>query len=592
MNMSVAAELPAMEPQSDVGAIVVRQYGLLNPEDWGPDCQEQLFLMNKLWNRLVEIERENRQKYFAIVGADPLVGELQTKLSGLLAERTKLVEERNARRAAARRRAIDTRDLDERIDGIGYHIRELSVLTKAARKEARGKFTEQLDALEQERRSLVKKARQESGLWWGNYNAVCDDYNTARSRALKENAELRFHAFDGTGRFFCQIQGGMSVEDLFAGRHSIVQALPVPPEAYVHPSRSERERLARTKLTITVYTATGEDDRRIRRTLTFPMMLHRPMPPEARIKELEVVRKRVGSDFRWSVTFTCRMPSGTAAPVNSSTMACGIDLGWRKTKDGLRVATLRDSAGNTRYIHMLSEKSNEFLEKMKHLDDLRSRIDTEFTELQDGLRERLKEPEAAPEALRELLRSILASRKAKHGKLFLLVREWRDNHSEFEPATLDYLDGCRKRLKRDQNEMDHLREKVLASRTDFYRCRAAEIAQQYAIIGLEKFDLRKIAKVKTAVGNNPQAPEEVRRMRQIANVSELRKWILLQAEKHGSEVRYCDPKNTTRTCRHCGHVNQECDPYDIWWTCNGCGKVWDQDENAADNILAAVTASA
>src|SRR2546426_945321 len=48
--------------------IVVRQYGLLPPTDWGEDCHEQLFLMNRLWNRLVEIEQEHIKEYRQLMG--------------------------------------------------------------------------------------------------------------------------------------------------------------------------------------------------------------------------------------------------------------------------------------------------------------------------------------------------------------------------------------------------------------------------------------------------------------------------------------------------------------------------------------------
>src|SRR3989344_3836666 len=35
--------------------IVIRQYGLLAPLDWGQDCEEELERMDQLWNRLVDI---------------------------------------------------------------------------------------------------------------------------------------------------------------------------------------------------------------------------------------------------------------------------------------------------------------------------------------------------------------------------------------------------------------------------------------------------------------------------------------------------------------------------------------------------------
>ncbi|MGC8530359.1 MAG: zinc ribbon domain-containing protein, partial [Leptospirillia bacterium] len=35
----------------------------------------------------------------------------------------------------------------------------------------------------------------------------------------------------------------------------------------------------------------------------------------------------------------------------------------------------------------------------------------------------------------------------------------------------------------------------------------------------------------------------------------------------------------------CGHVNRTGKREDLLWTCDGCGEGWDQDENAAKNLL-------
>src|SRR5262245_5931450 len=49
----------------------------------------------------------------------------------------------------------------------------------------------QLARIESERKAWVKKACHESGLWWGNYNAVYRAYERARTRALRTGAQLR-----------------------------------------------------------------------------------------------------------------------------------------------------------------------------------------------------------------------------------------------------------------------------------------------------------------------------------------------------------------------------------------------------------------
>ena len=45
-----------------------------------------------------------------------------------------------------------------------------------------------------------------------------------------------------------------------------------------------------------------------------------------------------------------------------------------------------------------------------------------------------------------------------------------------------------------------------------------------------------------------------------------------------------NPKNTSKTCNHCGYVHQNMDLKDRTITCP-CGAIYDRDENAAQNIL-------
>ena len=62
-----------------------------------------------------------------------------------------------------------------------------------------------------------------------------------------------------------------------------------------------------------------------------------------------------------------------------------------------------------------------------------------------------------------------------------------------------------------------------------------------------------------------------------------------KAAMHGKEFRTVDPKNTTQTCSHCGHVldkEHKLTLKDREWTCPVCGTFHIRDHNAAKNILA------
>ena len=65
---------------------------------------------------------------------------------------------------------------------------------------------------------------------------------------------------------------------------------------------------------------------------------------------------------------------------------------------------------------------------------------------------------------------------------------------------------------------------------------------------------------------------------------ELQKMIEYKAKKEGIEVKYVNPKNTSKTCSECYGVNESLTLKDREWVCPHCGKHHDRDVNAAINI--------
>lgn len=577
--------------ETETKSVLVRQYGLLDPLDWDQDCQEHLWLQNKLWNTLVEIDQTARGRYFALMSAEPEVEEIESRLLSLKEEKERLISEKKSLRKEVRKKAgVDTSLQDLRIAEISPEIRELAMMAKEKRAEARIRLKPYLDAIEGYRREDVKVARNASGLWWGNYNAVCASYETARVRAMKSGAELKFHSFDGTGRFTCQIQGGMSVSEFFSGeKQALVSADPVSPDAFRHPSRGERRRASRTLLRITVFTAKDAAGKPFRRMLSFPMIVHREIPDDATIKQLVVSRKRVGASFRWSVTLTCTLP-GSPRPMMPSPpggTSCGIDLGWRLVPGGLRVASVA-SDDTVRHI-VLPDK---MLARMDHVEDLKSRIDQDLNQVMTWFRSQW--PALAPsfpEDLRERFLRHVRAPKVSARKLAGSILAWREGQPDCRSDLLSGMETWRKNNKRLTQEMDNLRDKIQAWRTDFYRNEAKKIAGDYSVIGIEDFDLREVVKLETPEGEKTDQPAPARANRVRASVSDLRKWIRLQTVKSGATLMEIPSKDTTRTCHKCGHVNKMNRPEDLLWTCEGCRERWDQDENAARNILTATCAN-
>lgn len=572
-------------------SIIVRQYGLLDPLNWGDDCFEHLYLQNKFWNRLVEIERDNRSKYRTIVGSDEDVAPIQATIDIHKAMISELADQRNQLRIQYRKKiGTHTEPLDIAIKAAKIKLRELSAKAKESRIVAKERIQaagSTFKILEEERRQSVKDGYNDSGLWWGNYNAVLESYKSARNRAMKEGAELRFHHFDGSGRFTCQIMGGMSTEKLLSGRHNVAQVKLLSRGEFAQLLKnntsaiqnqsvgSRRDKREYGILTITIYTGEDEQGKKTRRTLDFPIIMHRPLPDGATLKTLSVNRKKVGTDYRWTVTFTFSNETDEiASPVQTN--ICGINFGWKQVEGGLRVATITDNI-ETRHIVL----PQVIVDKLAHSEYLQSRVDIATNENYAWMLEKMVAP---PDNLKEDIAILRRSKKPHPAKFARLVIKWRNECPDFEPLTLAIAEKMRKRVKRLSQEHHHLRDKTQRRRLEFYRNEAKKIADKYSLIRTDKIDLRQMALLEKGDGTPNKLADIARYHRKVAALSEFREWIGKQSLKVSGKVEIIEMEST-RTCYSCGGGMKRSGGKSL--KCRECGIVVDQDENASANLLRA-----
>jgi hypothetical protein len=327
----------------DAGDILLRQYVLAPPLGWDDDCERELRLQNDLWNKLVEIERGHRQSIIALTVDGPVVHWAEAVVKEALDELDGLKEERAKRRSTNRKKG-DTEGLDVAIRAARDHVRRRIQATKEARRAARDKLKPKIEALNAARFAAVKAARKASGLWWGNYNSVCASYERARKKAaLKRSGEPHFRPYDGEGRITNQIQGGITVSELYARAHSQVSLRQPMEDEWQSPDivptpGSRRHSVSRMVLTVTVFTRD-----RARKNVRWPIFLNRPIPDGAVIKEVVIHRRKVSHHVRWTATFTCRQPSSLGL---MGKRVVAIDFGWRRLNDGMRVATVMDDTAH------------------------------------------------------------------------------------------------------------------------------------------------------------------------------------------------------------------------------------------------------
>ena len=457
----------------------------------------------RFWDRLVALQEEHEISLLAAASATtPRLVELRDLIYSTGQDLAAVFDERAAQRKAARRKT-ETPTLDARIQDLDQQRRlwrsEFWRLLSAWRQAHPDDVRELTDAHFERR----KEARNNSGLYWGNYNRVLASFDAALKLCRKTGRSLRRRdPLRTDGCLMVQIQRtatglGADPAEIMAGALSDVRL----------PPHTERQRMLEFRVD-----AGGN-------CLRIPVWYHRPLPPRSRVKSVQLTWCDGGARGRqWRVHFTC--VDDAQPPVHFSDIVAGVDTGWRvMARDGrLRVAVCKMSDGSATELAL----DAKWMAQMDRVEDLASQLDSS-----NGLDE--------------------------HGR------------------------------RRLQLEQRGLRTKLLRRRRELYRVFAAQLTERAGRIGIENLDLAGLA-----MRGERELPPATRAHRQRAALSELLREIFTAASKRGSEVvELAGP--STRVCSNCGNRNSVGE--DLFFTCDGCGKLWDQDENAAANLMAAAHAA-
>ncbi len=371
----------------------IYQYGSPSKMIVTGEAENQARLQISFWNQLVGLDREFVQRY------REMTDNANEKISSLREELERKQLEINTLRGAIKKSATGRQSNEklearQKIAALLDECRSLIGELKTCRSVARIIIRPRLHDMEAERQGRVKELRQRyaaEGLYWGNYNAVLRSYQTARSRAVQTGGELQFHRYDGTGRWTCQIQGGMTVDEAFSRANNLFQVDPVPESAWSHPSKGERRRLCRTSARMRI--ASDPESHPI--WLEIPITMHRPVPPDAKIQFVSMNTRKVGDRIRWFLNVTVvedesqkeRSPSGQVLAVN---------IGCREVPDGsVRVAYWVDNNGAAGEVKL----DRSFANTSKRISALQKRRDDNFNSARIRLAEWLPKQGALPDWL-------------------------------------------------------------------------------------------------------------------------------------------------------------------------------------------------
>lgn len=544
--------------------VVVYQYGCPHWVDLDEAAMRQLRLAHELRNALVEIERRHAGRVAEVWAAHPDVAAADVEVARL--EAIPDVDTRELRAARRARREAKA---------AAYPVMQPAMV--AARKTRRAEI-----------KGLYRTVVQRDGLFWATYNDVVSHHEAAVARIARDRkagrpAELRFRRWDGTGTLTVQLQREdgkprRSPELLASGGgpwRNVARLEPwIDPARWDGLSRGERRRAGRG----VVVARCGRDAH-----IVLPVQVHRPLPPDADVTQVQVSRRRVAGRYRVTVQVTARLPQPTTRELGPTV---GVNIGWRSLGDrGLRVATVESTAPlppPPRRLDGIVSVSGRHAEVVMpdgwrdvwaRTDAVRSRRDLAV----DVLRGQVIA--ALPVAGVDVTAGDVARWRSPR-RFARLAASWPAGH-----PLAGVLEAWRRHDRHLWEWEANERDQIVARRRDAWRCVAAWLCASAAVVAVESTDVAELSAARP--GDDPQTVR-ARAQRQVAAPGELRESIVAAAVARGVRVARVDPAGVTVTHAACGETlaDRSAPARRVMVHCETCGVDYDQDVNAARLIAA------
>ena len=541
-------------------------YGCRLPTANGGLVEQQILLAHRYYNKLIEIERRRRTKVRTIQReAAPDVVEHERSAEKLDVEIAQILAGIKERKAEGHTAKVEAQAERARVAELRAKRKEHYMQAKAARAASKTpEVEERMRAVGAVAATEVREARAACGVYWGTYLTV----EAAVEAAKKCPTDPEFRRWsDGAGRVAVQIQNGIPVAKMFGGDTRVQLDEPAP------------NRMSKVRLRV------GTNPDRSPVFAEFPFRYHRPLPADARIKWAWISKSLKGRWVNWDLQIVLEAASFARPPrPQGDGGAVAIDIGWRlRPGRDLRVGYWLDDRGQSGELLMPADLK----QRLEHADSLRSIQDLAFDQAKAALLI-WREGREAPEWLATSLEFLPQWRGAK--RLGRVVDEWSKQRFDGDVEIVEALQAWWKQHRHLYDWEQCERDRALAARKNLYREWAEKLTRQYAVVVLEDFDLREVAKRPAPDATRPALPKAARRQRQETAPSEFVAAIKSAAPGNGCTIAEVECAYTTQRCSRCGHVQ----PFDhaslIKPACERCGDAGhpiDQDREAAANLLAA-----
>jgi len=562
-------------------SVKVYRYGLGAPVENEALVRAQLRAAHHYRNALVEVERWRRAEHRRLLGAHPGVGPAEAAVTLAHAVLDEALTAVKRVKGASRSGAVPSE-----LRAALHVARSRKADAVRAFREARAALRGD-EALNAERARVDETAAQRRkalrascGVYWGTYLGIEAADEQSRKQPLYDGAEPldpRFMPWTGEGRVGVQFQGGLAVDQVVDDtRMRIEDAQPVRVSKLgrVLPQRDPSSKRSALRRYATLALRVGSDDDRGPVWARWPLVLHRPLPEGGVLKWAHVSLRRIGPREEWSLLCTVESEDRRPLPPLEAG-AVAVDLGWRQMDDGsVRVAYWLGQDGQEGELRL----SPRDLSGLSKADEVRAVRDRAFDAARRELREWLATNPGRP-WLRTRCEWI--DRWKAPGRLAATVVQWRADGFRFEGDKEIFvkLEAWRKQDKHLWCWETSQRTGALRARKDLYRRFACDLARRYRTLVIEDFDMREVSRrpaADEAAGN-----AAARSMRQRAAPSEAR-LALVHAFR---DVSKQDPADTTHDCHSCGSREQFDQAAELVHRCGACGTEWDQDRNAAINLM-------
>lgn len=503
---------------AEAARTITYRYGLLAPTAGAELVDQQIRLAHQYQNTLIEIERDRREAVFAVSTGHPDVAPQAERVETLSAELDELESTaRSWRRSVRKRRLPD--EVAEEMRRLRVTLREARQELREARREVQGLAPIQAAIAEANDQAAERRreARARSGVYWGAYLLAERAVDATRRHPRLPG----FQRWSGEGAVAVQLQGGLSTTGALASADARLQIdlgpMPVP-------GRGGKPR-PRVRLRV-------GSERRKPVWAEWPLIYHRELPPEGRVKWAKAVRRVIAGKEEWSLHLTVALPP-TWVSERCGRGVVAVDLGWRKVDGKLRAGSYAASDRRTGVIVLEPEVAGD----VDKASELRSLRDKELNAMRERL---LPVLEGLPfdDEHREQAANIAQSRSpAEHAAL---CAWWREYRLAGEDEVYEILEAWRKRDKHLWLWETHARRGALARRRDAYGRLAADLARRYRTLVIERLNLSQLAAA-TRPGSARGGSRQERRQRELAAPSELRRVLIEAFENRGGRVVTAPP---------------------------------------------------